>query len=63
MAKQTKVKATFEIGSEAKHRLATFKADLRRDGRPVSEAMIVEALLLGASPASVRKALNALENE
>jgi transcriptional regulator of heat shock response len=63
MAKATKVKATFELTMEAKHKLATIKADLRLAGQPVSEAMIVEALILNASAATIRKALNALENE
>jgi hypothetical protein len=55
-----KVKATFELTTEAKHKLATFKADLRRDGRPVSEAMIVEAVLLSASVATVVPSANRL---
>ena len=63
MATRERVKATFEIGTEAKHKLATFKADLRRDWGPVTEALIVEALIMYSSEATVRKALNAFEQE
>lgn len=52
-----KIKSTFELSAEAKHRLATLKADLRMRGIPATEAAIVEALILAAKDETVRKLL------
>lgn len=53
-----KVKATFEISHEAKFRLATLKAELRRRGYAATEANIVEALINGASERNLTAALS-----
>lgn len=58
-----KIKATFELTAESKHKLATLKADIRLrlepavKARAVSEAAIVEALIRSADTDKLARAI------
>lgn len=52
-----KIKSTFELSPQAKHRLAMLKADMRIKGLPATEAAIVEALVMYSTDGYVLKAL------
>jgi hypothetical protein len=40
-----KEKTSFSLSSEAKFKLATLKANLRREGHPATESALIEALI------------------
>jgi hypothetical protein len=43
-------KTSFSLSTDAKYRLTSLKADLRRRGHSVTESSILETLILGAEP-------------
>jgi hypothetical protein len=55
-------RATFDLSSTAKYKLATMKNDLRLAGLKATEKGIVEMLILNADIKLIRRLLPATEN-